>query len=98
MEHALLAWRYLAWTLREHGEPVRQVLARAFADADQHVGCGPVSDAGGDAEQMRAHGYLSLDERRSVARRALAEVVSQAAASLLAQAPAVRPAVITSQA
>ena len=82
LEHVLLAWEALAALLRAHPQ-LRDPLARVFAQADQHVGFGPITKLPGDPASMRAHGYLQVDERRTIALDALARVVRPAARALL---------------
>jgi hypothetical protein len=82
LEHVLLAWEALAALLRAHPQ-LRGPLARVFAEAEQQVGFGSITELPGDAASMRAHGYLSIEERRSIARDALAQVVRPAAHALL---------------
>jgi hypothetical protein len=78
--HVLLAWEALAWMCRR-GTALAGVVA-VFRDAEQHVGFGATTERPGNAKVMREHGYLSAEERRDVASRALAGVVAPAAREL----------------
>ncbi|MCA9620244.1 MAG: ferritin-like domain-containing protein, partial [Myxococcales bacterium] len=87
LAHAGLAWRYLAWSVQRHGAAVREVLLRRFAEAERHVGVGPVPLAApAMREALERHGHLTREERRRIARHVLAEVVAPAASSLLSLA------------
>jgi hypothetical protein len=66
---------------------VRDAVAKVFAEADTHVSLGAITDLPGNAEQMRAHGYSPVEERRALAREALGRVVGPAATTLLAIPP-----------
>ncbi|NUO53786.1 MAG: hypothetical protein HOV80_33485 [Polyangiaceae bacterium] len=83
MQHAQLAWRALAWLLETGGPAMQTAVGRVFDDAAAHVGLGPVVDVPGDADRMRAHGYLPLEERRRRATEVLATIVGPCARSLL---------------
>lgn len=87
-EHAALAWRFVQWALASGRADVREAVAAAFAEAEVHVGLGAQSEhaAEADAGELAAHGYLSVDERRRLARGALRDVVLPAAQTLLASA------------
>jgi hypothetical protein len=80
--HALLGFRFVAWAMREGGGAVEQRVRRVFANAARHVGFGSVSPINAPADELRAHGYLSLAERRQIAQRVLREVIAPAAAAL----------------
>jgi hypothetical protein len=93
IEHALLAWRFVAWALASGSlsGPRRArllgAIAEAFSDAEKWVGWGAVL---GEAEEqelsqelLRAHGYVSVSEREVVARSVLDEVIRPAALALL---------------
>ena len=84
LAHALLAWRYLRWALARGSKRVRRDVARVFARMEQHVGFGASTSLAGCPEQMRAHGYVQLEERRRVAAIVLNDVVRPAALALLA--------------
>jgi hypothetical protein len=82
VEHVLLAWEALAWMCRR-GHGLARVAA-VFREAEQHVGFGAITELAGSPKLMREHGYLSVDERRAIATRALADVVAPAARELFA--------------
>jgi hypothetical protein len=88
LAHALLAWEALAWMCRRARDAESFAwaakLEQVFRDAEQHVGLGATTALAGDPPQLRAHGYLPLDERREIAVRALAEVIGPAARALFA--------------
>jgi len=84
LDHALLAWRYLRWALARGSKRVRRDVARVFARMEQHVGFGASTSLTGCPEQMRAHGYVQLEERRRIAAIVLNEVIRPAALALLA--------------
>jgi len=79
--HAELAWKTLAWMLREGGaaviEQIRPLLARPQA-AD--VGAEP------EPSELAALGQLDTAARESIAKQTWAEVIEPVAASLLAHA------------
>lgn len=77
--HVLLAWDALAWLCGRFGAQVQPAVARVFAEAERHVGFGATTVIAGVAASMRAHGYLSIEERRTVAVAALRELVLPAA-------------------
>jgi hypothetical protein len=81
--HVLLAWEALAWMCRR-GQRLDGLLA-VFREAEQHVGFGATTERAGDPAAMREHGYLSIEERREIATRALRQVVAPAARELFAQ-------------
>jgi hypothetical protein len=84
LTHALLSWRYLRWALATGSRRVRRDVARVFARMEQHVGFGACTSLVGCPEQMRAHGYVQLEERRRIAAIILNDVVRPAALALLA--------------
>jgi hypothetical protein len=80
-EHAALAYRFVAWSLRQGDDKVRAAVERAFADG-LAPGLAPAPDA---ARDLRAHGYLSLADRHALGLRCKAEVVAPASRALLEQ-------------
>jgi hypothetical protein len=54
-----------------------------FARAAEHVGFGAVTPLSAPEPALRAHGYLSVAERRAIATAALRDVVAPAAEALL---------------
>jgi hypothetical protein len=87
-EHALLAWRYLRWALEQGDRVLHDEVARVFEHTEDHVALGAHTTIAAPADVMRAHGYLSLDERRRLATRLLAEVIRPAAMQVLYAKPA----------
>ena len=80
--HAALAWRTVAWALREGGAPVREALARAVADVEREARTAPfVPDAA--PVDLRALGILGPVALAEVRSRALREVVLPCAEALL---------------
>jgi hypothetical protein len=86
MEHALLAWRYLAWACESGDARMRVRLARVFERRNEHVGFGATTDLPANADSLRSHGYLTVDERRAIAASVLEHVIRPAARALLAAA------------
>jgi hypothetical protein len=77
--HAELAWRTVAWALREGGSRVRDAIARLLPDANRYAPevVAPADDA------LETHGRPSLTVMREVQRRALLDVVLPCAQALL---------------
>lgn len=84
MEHAELAWTFLRWAVLALGPEVRSAVEQVFAEASRHVSLGAITDLPGDPTAMLAHGYLRLEDRKSVAVSVLSNVVAPAARALLA--------------
>jgi hypothetical protein len=89
LDHALLAWRYLAWACATGGTHLRARVAAVFDRAPDHVGFGPRTSRAASTDAMRAHGYLPLDERRQIATSVLTNVVLPAARALLCAHPVI---------
>lgn len=85
VEHALLAWRYLGHAVAQGDRALREAVAAVFARAADHVGFGPTTALPADEARLRAHGYLSVAERRALAHASLSAVVMPCAAALLAE-------------
>ena len=83
LSHAVLAWRFVQWLIEREGPELADAVAREFADAHRHVGFGATTPLPGDAQAMRAHGYLGEQERRDIARQTLAQVILPCARALL---------------
>ncbi|MFO0591849.1 MAG: ferritin-like domain-containing protein [Polyangiaceae bacterium] len=80
--HAALAWRTVAWALREGGAPVREALSRAAAEIEREVRTPPfVPDAA--TADLHALGILGPTALAAVRARALREVVLPCAEALL---------------
>lgn len=93
MEHALLAWRFVAWALASGTlssarlERLKREVEGAFSEAEKSIGWGPSLDKNEEntlpRELLRAHGYIPVSERRNVASGVLQQVIRPAAAALL---------------
>lgn len=85
-EHVALAWRTLGWILdaaeADERDAMEAELRAVFATAGDHVGLGPSRAHEGDAVAMRAHGWLPIEERRTIAHQVLRAVVAPAASAL----------------
>ncbi len=77
--HAALAWRFVAWALREHPE-LRETIEMAFAEA-------AIGPAGGttdpDGAALRAHGIVPDDDGRVIANEAITALVLPTARALV---------------
>jgi hypothetical protein len=73
--HAVLAWRFVRWLVTREGQSLAELAAQEFAQAARHVGFGALTELPGDERALRAHGYLSLEERRAIALQTLHQVV-----------------------
>jgi hypothetical protein len=75
--HAELAWRTVAWAIREGGAPVRDAVAAALeVHADPHAM--PVREG-----ELEAHGILSEPLQRFLVAQTIREVVEPAVRTLL---------------
>jgi len=83
LEHAALAWRALAWVLSTADLALIDAVQSTFDDDAHHVGLGPSTHLEHDPTEMRAHGYLSILERKAIARSTLEQVIRPAARALL---------------
>ncbi len=81
--HAVLAWRFVRWLLARGDESLAQLAAQEFAQAPRHVGFGALTALPGDERALRAHGYVSVEERRAIATQTLRQVVEPCARALL---------------
>jgi len=84
--HAHLAWRFVAWALREHPS-LRGVAGRCFADALSRAPAALVVEAGVDARAWRAWGRLGAEEHAAAVREALSEVIAPCAKALMRGEP-----------
>ncbi|MFT3772563.1 MAG: ferritin-like domain-containing protein [Minicystis sp.] len=80
--HAELAWRTVAWALREGGDHVAEALAGAMATLRAEIDEPAVVTTEASLD-LAAHGVLSTAAQRSIRRRALAEVVIPCGAALI---------------
>jgi hypothetical protein len=92
--HAELAWRTVAWAVREGGDEVRAAVARAFQEA---LGGALVAAGAAPSASMEAHGRLDAATLARVAASVKAEIVAPAATALLrpVEASPPRPASAT---
>ena len=67
LDHALLAWRYLAWACSSGDAHLRTRVAKRLRSRSDHVGLGARTSLPASPDAMRAHGYLPVDERRQIA-------------------------------
>lgn len=91
--HAELAWRTVAWAVREGGAPVRAAVEAVFAGLGRGDARAP---EGAHDARLAAHGRLSGKALSEVAARAIDDVVRPAARLVLAIRGdgAARPAVV----
>ncbi|MEM6990282.1 MAG: ferritin-like domain-containing protein [Myxococcota bacterium] len=86
-EHAMLAWRFVAWAIARASPTVVQRIADTFDDATAAVPRGPEFPLGVDENTLLAHGLLPPRVHALEARRALVELVAPAAVMLLPARP-----------
>lgn len=85
LRHAELAWRFVAWAIREGGEPVRAQVAAAFAAGLPRFGAPAARDDFHRAELL-AHGRLDATELARVSREVEDDVLVPCRDALLARA------------
>jgi hypothetical protein len=78
--HAELAWRTVAWAIKNGDERVRAAVMAAFADATAELAAVDPVESG--CHELEAHGRLSASSALAVKRRALRDVVLPCAAAL----------------
>lgn len=83
LEHAELAWRTLAWLLRDARGALGDLFAAELASAHEWVSIGQREPKAGDRELLAAHGCLPTSDRQVVARGAVEHVVLVAGRALL---------------
>ena len=83
--HAELAWRFLAWALRQGGPPVAEAAQRAFAAATEELDRMPTVDYGVDVDVWHAHGRVTCAEARALSRAGIREVIAPCLRALLEQ-------------
>ncbi|MEY2930433.1 MAG: hypothetical protein RL033_1182 [Pseudomonadota bacterium] len=81
--HAVLAWRFVRWLIAREGESLAVLAAEVLAEAPRFVGFGALTELSGDERALRAHGYLSVAERRAIALQTLSQVVVPCGQALL---------------
>lgn len=81
--HAELAWGFAAWAVREGGPAIARVFAESISRAAQATIDAPIRSYDGiDLDQWHAHGRVTCEEAREIARRAVRDVVKPALALL----------------
>ncbi|MEZ4296847.1 MAG: ferritin-like domain-containing protein [Polyangiaceae bacterium] len=80
--HAELAWRSLAWLLSIGGDDAASAVRAVFNASTRHDPR-ELSIEGADLRALAEAGYLGAEERRSIAERALRDVVMPCARALL---------------
>lgn len=96
LEHAALAWAFLAWALPRASEALRALIAATFHAAERHVPRGPTLAGTVGSSEWLAHGILPGEEHAAAARHALRELVAPIARSLVNPVPAAPRAATTS--
>jgi hypothetical protein len=88
--HAALAWKTVAWLIREHGAPVREAVRQAFARGPALDLEGSPIEARVPPDVARAWGRLPASEVRALIACGMASVVAPAARVLLSTNPTAR--------
>jgi len=83
--HAELAWRFLAWALRQGGTPVAEAAQRAFDAATEELDRMPIVDYGVDVDVWHAHGRATCAEARALSRNGIRNVIAPCLRALLEQ-------------
>jgi hypothetical protein len=95
VEHAALAWRFVAWAITQGDQAAIDATERALdaaLDVTVELGeDGAADTAARRVSRARAHGRLPAAEQRAALAEALREVVRPSAEALLAQVHAARP-------
>jgi hypothetical protein len=88
LAHVELAWAFVDWALAHGDARLHAAVTAAFAAADAAIPRAPATDpACVDASTWRAHGRLHADERASLARATLRDIVRPCGERLLARGP-----------
>jgi hypothetical protein len=83
--HAELSWRFVAWAVREGGEPVRRAVVTSVQRAVASTLAMEIRRYDGiDLDAWHAHGRTTCLEARAVAKRAIDEVVQPCLRAVLA--------------
>lgn len=88
LEHAALAWAFLAWALPQADDSLRRRIEATLHDADRFAPRGPTLAATVGSGEWLAHGILPSDEHASATRHAVRELVAPVARSLMNSVPA----------
>jgi hypothetical protein len=83
--HAELAWRFLAWALRQGGPPVAEAAQRAFDTATEELDRMPTVDYGVNVDVWHAHGRVTCAEARALSRAGIHKVIAPCLRALLEQ-------------
>jgi hypothetical protein len=90
--HAELAWRFARWAVLKGDRTVRSAIMDAIEGAIAvTLGTKVVTYAGVDLDALRAHGRLTCEQSRAVARCAIDEVVRPSVRALFEGLEASRP-------
>lgn len=87
LEHAALAWSFLAWVLPRASDSLRHRIENTLHDAARFAPRGPALAPTVGADEWLAHGILPADEHAAATRHALRELVAPAARSLMNAVP-----------
>ena len=87
LRHSALAWRTLAWLLREGGAPVRERLAAALGELEDGAFLPPQSTVGAPAALLTGHGRLSQELTDRAWAKGITEVVAPALRAALERQP-----------
>jgi hypothetical protein len=97
LEHAALAWRFLAWALPLASASLRHRIEATFHEPARYAPGGPTLAADVPDAEWLAHGILPPCEHAAATRHGLRELVAPIARSLLSAHPVrARPPAITS--
>lgn len=82
LEHAALAWRFLAWALPRASDSLQRRIDATFRTAARFVPRGPTLASTVAADHWRAHGILPARDHAAATAQALRELVAPLARSL----------------
>jgi len=88
LEHAALAWAFLAWVLPRASDALRERIEATLHDAARFAPRGPGLAADVASDEWLAHGILPADVHAAATRHALRELVAPVARSLMNAVPA----------
>jgi len=80
MDHAILAWRFLAWAMERATPALRVQVAQLLSEPHLHAPRGAQTPAAVDEGVLLAHGILSPERHAAETERALLELVVPTAA------------------
>ncbi|NUP11057.1 MAG: ferritin-like domain-containing protein [Polyangiaceae bacterium] len=87
-EHAVLAWRSVAWLLEAHGPRAAAVVRESLGALRASLACGPVPAASAEDERLLARGYVGASVRAELRRHAIDRVIAPALEAMLDGDPA----------